>query len=80
VPTITNANSIYLSTSNFNSYHSGRIVTLSSSVHSFADHFDFSDIMTEKNFEMFSNYAQSKLANILFTKELQRRWVRALFE
>jgi hypothetical protein len=31
------------------------------------------DVMSEKSYELFQTYAQSKLANILFTKELQKR-------
>ncbi|KAJ1411119.1 hypothetical protein B484DRAFT_336142, partial [Ochromonadaceae sp. CCMP2298] len=51
----------------------GRVVTLSSSIHRLASRFDFDDVMSEQGFELFRNYAQSKLANILFTKELSRR-------
>lgn len=52
---------------------SGRVVTLSSSVHRLAKRFNFEDIMAEHGYEMFANYGQSKLANILFTRELQKR-------
>ena len=34
---------------------------------------NFDDIMFEKGYELFASYSQSKLANILFTKGLQRR-------
>lgn len=51
----------------------GRVVNLSSCVHNNAKKFNFDDIMSEKYFEMFSTYGQTKLANILFTSELQRR-------
>ena len=57
-------------------YHcSGRIVTLTSSLHHATTGFNFNDIMTERGYEMFSNYAQSKLANLLFTRELTRRYL-----
>lgn len=49
------------------------MVTLSSSVHNLAPFFDFDNINGDKSYEMFSNYGQSKLANILFTRELARR-------
>ena len=55
-------------------YFSGRVVNVSSSVHNVTKSFDFEDIMSEKKYEMFATYGQSKLANILFTKELQRRY------
>jgi NAD(P)-dependent dehydrogenase (short-subunit alcohol dehydrogenase family) len=53
---------------------SGRVLTLSSSVHNVAKSFDFEDINAERgHYEMFHNYGLSKLANILLTKELTRR-------
>ena len=36
-------------------------------------HIDFDDIMMEKNYDPTRSYCRSKLANILFTKELARR-------
>jgi NAD(P)-dependent dehydrogenase (short-subunit alcohol dehydrogenase family) len=51
----------------------GRVVNLTSSLHYMAKSFNFDDIMSEKHYELFSTYAQSKLANVLFTKELTRR-------
>lgn len=59
--------------------NSGRVVTLSSSIHRLARTFNFDDIMTTKNYEMFANYGQSKLANILFTRELHKRFVSSLY-
>jgi retinol dehydrogenase 12 len=51
----------------------GRVINLTSSLHHLAKKFDFDDIMSEMRYEMFTTYAQSKLANILFTRELQKR-------
>lgn len=50
-----------------------RVITTSSSAHS-AGHIDFGDIQFEKKrYSGISAYSQSKLANILFTRELARR-------
>ncbi|KYN29236.1 Retinol dehydrogenase 12 [Trachymyrmex cornetzi] len=49
-----------------------RIINVSSIVHIFAD-IDFDDINLERSYAPFKSYAQTKLANILFTKELARR-------
>jgi NAD(P)-dependent dehydrogenase (short-subunit alcohol dehydrogenase family) len=35
---------------------------------------DFDDLQSERRYRSFGVYAQSKLANILFTRELARRW------
>ncbi len=51
----------------------GRVVNVTSSLHKLAKKYDFDDIMSEKNYNIWSNYSQSKLANILFTQELQER-------
>eukprot|EP01036_Dinobryon_divergens_P028940 gene28940-37964_t len=51
----------------------GRVVNLSSSLHHAASTINFDDIMSAKNYSMFPVYGQSKLANILFTRELQKR-------
>jgi NAD(P)-dependent dehydrogenase (short-subunit alcohol dehydrogenase family) len=53
----------------------GRVVTVSSSAHSTA-HIDFDDLQWERRpYSPFGAYGQSKLANMLFTAELQRRLV-----
>jgi retinol dehydrogenase 12 len=50
------------------------VVNLASSMHRVAtEGFNFDDIMSEKQYSLFGTYGQSKLANILFTKELDRR-------
>eukprot|EP00605_Chrysophyceae_sp_TOSAG23-4_P000113 GSChrysophyteH1.ASY1.ANO1.123.1 assembled CDS len=51
----------------------GRIVTLSSALHKIPASFNFDDIMSEQDYSLFGTYAQSKLANVLFTIEMQRR-------
>lgn len=52
---------------------SGRVVTVSSNAHSRGS-IDFDDLNWEqRNYRAFSAYSQSKLANLLFTSELQRR-------
>jgi hypothetical protein len=51
----------------------GRIVNLTSSLHKTTSKFNCNDVMSEQNYSLFGTYAQSKLANILFTFELQRR-------
>ena len=52
----------------------GRVVNVSSSLHKLVKKFDFDNIQFENNFSLFGTYAQSKLANVLFTFELQRRY------
>jgi retinol dehydrogenase-12 len=50
----------------------GRIVNVASEVHSMG-HVDFDDLGRERRYRAMQVYAQSKLANILFTYELARR-------
>jgi NAD(P)-dependent dehydrogenase (short-subunit alcohol dehydrogenase family) len=51
----------------------GRVVTVSSNAHT-AGHMDFDDLNWErKKYRAWRAYGQSKLANLLFTAELQRR-------
>jgi NAD(P)-dependent dehydrogenase (short-subunit alcohol dehydrogenase family) len=49
-----------------------RVVTVSSSAY-FNGRIDFADLQGEKRYRPWTAYAQSKLANILFTQELERR-------
>jgi NAD(P)-dependent dehydrogenase (short-subunit alcohol dehydrogenase family) len=51
---------------------SGRVVTVSSGAHRFG-RMDFDDLMGERRYEKWRAYAQSKLANLLFFHELDRR-------
>ncbi len=52
---------------------SGRVVTVSSSMHK-VGRIDFDDLNWERRrYHRWPAYGQSKLANLLFTKELQRR-------
>jgi NAD(P)-dependent dehydrogenase (short-subunit alcohol dehydrogenase family) len=56
---------------------SGRVVTVSSSAHKFGK-IDFDDLNWErKPYRAWRAYGQSKLANLLFTSELQRRLIAA---
>jgi len=50
-----------------------RVVNLASALHRSTTAFNFEDIMAEKKYTLFGTYAQSKLANVLFTCELQDR-------
>jgi NAD(P)-dependent dehydrogenase (short-subunit alcohol dehydrogenase family) len=52
---------------------SARLVTVSSGGHRFGI-IDFDNLNSEKNYDRTRAYAQSKLANLLFTYELQRRF------
>jgi len=55
----------------------GRVVTVSSNAHR-SGRIDFGDLNWErKSYRRFRAYAQSKLANLLFTSELQRRLAAA---
>lgn len=49
-----------------------RIINVSSYGHEFAT-MNFDDLMFEKSFSSMQSYAQSKLANILFSRELAKR-------
>lgn len=51
---------------------SARIVTISSLYHR-RGHIDFDNLQGQKHYQKWQAYAQSKLANLLFTLELQRR-------
>ena len=53
-----------------------RIVTVSSNLHK-TGRMNFDDLMGEKSYKPWAAYGQSKLANLLFTSELQRRLVAA---
>lgn len=50
-----------------------RVVTVSSEGHRIG-HLDFDDLQRERSFQAFRQYGATKLANILFTRELARRW------
>jgi NAD(P)-dependent dehydrogenase (short-subunit alcohol dehydrogenase family) len=55
----------------------GRVVTVSSTAHNFGA-IDFDDLNWEhKSYKAWRAYGQSKLANLLFTAELQRRLIAA---
>ncbi len=55
----------------------GRVVTISSTAHRMG-HIDFDDLNWERRkYRAWSAYGQSKLANMLFTSELQRRLTAA---
>jgi len=49
-----------------------RIITVSSIGHTLGT-INFDDLMMEKGYSSFTAYSQSKLANVLFTRELARR-------
>jgi len=53
-----------------------RVVTVSSVYHKYG-RIDFDDLNAEKSYRRSRAYGQSKLANLLFTLELQRRFERA---
>ena len=50
-----------------------RVVTVSSSAHRMVKGMNFDDLMGARKYRAWSTYGQSKLANLLFTSELQRR-------
>ncbi|MFM8322325.1 MAG: SDR family NAD(P)-dependent oxidoreductase, partial [Chloroflexota bacterium] len=50
----------------------GRVVTVSSLMHQ-VGRIDFADLMGERAYDPWRAYSQSKLANLLFAYELQRR-------
>jgi NAD(P)-dependent dehydrogenase (short-subunit alcohol dehydrogenase family) len=50
----------------------GRVVTVSSGAHRFG-RMNFRDLMSERHYQRWLAYGQSKLANLLFMQELQRR-------
>lgn len=53
-----------------------RVVTVSSTGHR-AGRIDFADLQSERHYRRMAAYAQSKLANLMFTYELQRRLAAA---
>ena len=53
-----------------------RVVTVSSGAHRFG-RMDFDDLMGARRYQAWRAYGQSKLANLLFTAELQRRLTAA---
>ncbi|HEX9504411.1 MAG TPA: SDR family oxidoreductase, partial [Acidimicrobiia bacterium] len=54
---------------------SARVISVSSDLHKRARHgLDFDDLQSEHEYRGVRAYGRSKLANILFTRELARRW------
>ena len=53
-----------------------RVVNISSQVHA-SGHIEWDDLIAERGFSGYGAYAQSKLANVLFTRELARRQSKA---
>ncbi|MDE3720819.1 oxidoreductase [Nocardiopsis sp. N85] len=51
----------------------GRVVTISSGLHASVPGIDFDDVDFERGYTPYRAYGRSKLANLLFTLELQRR-------
>jgi NAD(P)-dependent dehydrogenase (short-subunit alcohol dehydrogenase family) len=54
-----------------------RIVTVSSTGHRIRSRIDFDDLQAERKYNRVAAYGRSKLANLLFTYELQRRLTAA---
>lgn len=52
---------------------SARIINVASNAHTRAGQIDFDNVMLERGYSARVSYCRSKLANILFTKELARR-------
>lgn len=52
---------------------SGRFVSVASIAHKYAKGFEFDDLMLEKSYTATKAYAQSKLANLVYALELNRR-------
>lgn len=52
----------------------GRVLNVSSSVHRRPRAINWDDLMFERGWRGFTVYAHSKLANVLFSNELARRW------
>ncbi len=50
-----------------------RVVCVASDAHSFCRGMQFEDLQSESSYKTFNVYGRSKLANILFTRELARR-------
>ncbi len=50
-----------------------RVVSVSSGASTFVDHIDYDNLKLEKPYEEMREYATSKLANVYFASELQRR-------
>lgn len=50
-----------------------RIVNVASGAHQFVKDMNFEDLQSEKEYKTMKVYGQSKLANILFTRELSKR-------
>lgn len=62
---------------NLTAVRGSRIVTVSSNGHKFRAAIHFDDLQWDRGYSRVGAYAQSKLANLLFTYELQRRLVAA---
>ena len=56
-----------------------RIINVSSMGHAFSSGINFDDLMLEKDYSRLEAYHQSKLANVLFNRELARRLKGTLY-
>lgn len=68
---------VFFSTDLLKKSRPSRVVNVSSLAHKWSKGIDFENLKAEKSYSVAEFYFSSKLANILFTRELARRTERS---